>query len=83
MERTEERARSIIRNQLGLRENDPIGLDARIADLGADDLDNVEIILALEEEFECAIPDSAAEQMTTFGAMMAFLHGYDAQNRAA
>ncbi|MET0229454.1 MAG: phosphopantetheine-binding protein [Rhodanobacteraceae bacterium] len=83
MERTEERARSIIRNQLGLREEDPIGLDARIADLGADDLDNVEIILALEEEFECAIPDSAAERMTTFGEMMAFLHGREAEIRAA
>ena len=75
MERTEERARAIIRTQLGLRETDPIGLEARIADLGADDLDNVEIILALEEEFECGIPDSAAVHMTTFGDVMAFLHG--------
>jgi len=83
MERTEERARSIIRTQLGLRESDPIGLDARIADLGADDLDNVEIILALEEEFECAIPDDAAERMTTFGEMMAFLHRQEAEIRAA
>jgi acyl carrier protein len=82
MERTEERARSIIRTQLGLRDSDPIGLDARIADLGADDLDNVVIILALEEEFECAIPDSAAEQMRTFGDMMAFLHGQPPQLRA-
>lgn len=82
MERTEERARSIIRTQLGLRDSDPIGLDARIADLGADDLDNVEILLALEEEFECAIPDSAAEQMRTFGDMMAFLHSRGPQLRA-
>ena len=50
-----------------LRETEPIGLDARIADLGADDLDNVEIILALEEEFECAIPDNVAARLTTFG----------------
>lgn len=82
MEKTEERARSIIRTQLGLRDSDPIGLDARIEDLGADDLDNVEIILALEEEFECAIPDSAAEQMRTFGDMMAFLHSQAPQLRA-
>lgn len=82
MERTEERARSIIRTQLGLRDSDEIGLEARIADLGADDLDNVEIILALEEEFECAIPDSAAEQMRTFGDMMAFLHNRGPQLRA-
>jgi len=82
MERTEERARSIIRTQLGLRDSDPIGLDARIADLGADDLDNIEIILALEEEFECAIPDSEAERMRTFGDMMAFLHGQGPQLRA-
>ena len=82
MERTAERARAIIRTQLGLRETDPIGLEARIADLGADDLDNVEIILALEEEFECAIPDSAAAGMTTFGDVMAFLHRQDVSGRA-
>jgi acyl carrier protein len=74
----EERARSIIRTQLGLRESDPIGLEARIADLGADDLDNIEIILALEEEFECAIPDDVAARLTTFGDVMAFLHGRQA-----
>lgn len=73
MDKTAERARMIIRAQLGLRESDPISLEARISDLGADDLDNIEIILALEEEFECAIPDAVASQMTTFGDMMAFL----------
>jgi acyl carrier protein len=75
MEKIAERARSIIRAQLGLREIDPIGLEARISDLGADDLDNIEIVLALEEEFECAIPDAAMARMTTFGDMLAFLHG--------
>ena len=74
MEKMAERARTIIRTQLGLREFDPIGLDARISDFGADDLDNVEIVLALEEEFECAIPDTAIAGMTTFGEMLAFLH---------
>jgi acyl carrier protein len=74
MEKVAERARSIIRTQLGMRETEPIGLDARIADLGADDLDNVEIIMALEEEFECAIPDAVAVRLTTFGDVMAFLH---------
>jgi len=78
MEKVAERARSIIRSQLGMRESEPIGLDARIRDLGADDLDNVEIILALEEEFECAIPDTVAVRMTTFGDVMAFLHGRQA-----
>jgi len=76
MEKVAERARCIIRTQLGMRETEPIGLDARIADLGADDLDNVEIILALEEEFECAIPDNVATRLTTFGDVMAFLHGH-------
>jgi acyl carrier protein len=82
MERTEERALAIIRTQLGLRETDPIGFEARIADLGADDLDNIEIILALEEEFECAIPDSVAAGMTTFGDVMAFLHSQRDSGRA-
>ena len=74
MENLAERARTIIRTQLGLREFDPIGLDARISELGADDLDNVEIVLALEEEFECRIPDTAIAGMTTFADMLAYLH---------
>jgi acyl carrier protein len=78
MEKVTERALSIIRTQLGMRESEPIGLDARIRDLGADDLDNVEIILALEEEFECAIPDNVAVGLTTFGDVMAFLHSREA-----
>jgi acyl carrier protein len=73
MDKLAERARSIIRTQLGMRETDPIATDARIGDLGADDLDRVEIILALEEEFECAIPDHVAEQWATFGDMVAYV----------
>jgi len=76
MEKVAERARCIIRTQLGMRETEPIGLDARIADLGEAALANVEIILALEEEFECAIPDNVASRLTTFGDVMAFLHGH-------
>ena len=78
MEKVAERARSIIRTQLGMRESEPIGLDARIRDLGADDLHNVDNILALGEEFECAIPDTVAVRLTTFGDVMAFLHGRQA-----
>ncbi len=78
MENAIERARTIIRNQLGLPKSDLFGLDARISELGADDLDNIEIILALEEEFECEIPDADAERMTTFGDVMAFLHSHHA-----
>jgi len=74
METATERAKAIICNQLGLPKSNEFGLDARISELGADDLDNIEIILALEEEFECEIPDAAAEQMRTFGDVMAFLH---------
>ena len=78
MEKVTERALSIIRTQLGMRESEPIGLDARIRDLGADDLDNVEIILALEEEVECAIPGNVAVGLTTVGDVMAFLHSREA-----
>ena len=68
-----ERARTIIRTQLGMSETDPIATDARLGDLGADDLDRVEIILAMEEEFECAIPDDVAERWATFGDVVAYV----------
>jgi acyl carrier protein len=81
MDKLAERARTIIRTQLGMRDTDPIASDARLGDLGADDLDQVEIILAMEEEFECAIPDDVAERWTTFGDMIAYVARGEARAR--
>lgn len=61
----EERMKSIIADQLGVQEED-IKLSSKfIEDLGADSLDIVELIMAMEEEFECEIPDDEAEKIRT------------------
>ena len=52
-------------NSLGVKE-DEVGTDASfVEDLGADSLDTVELVMALEEEFETEIPDEEAEKITT------------------
>ena len=64
MSNIEERVKKIVAEQLGVKEaivNDASFVD----DLGADSLDTVELVMALEEEFECEIPDEDAEKITT------------------
>jgi acyl carrier protein len=65
MSSVEEQVRGIIAEQLGLKP-DEIRNDASfVDDLGADSLDTVELVMALEEEFETEIPDEEAEKITT------------------
>lgn len=65
MSNIEERVKKIIVEQLGVKE-DQVSNDASfVDDLGADSLDTVELVMALEEEFECEIPDEDAEKITT------------------
>ncbi|MDX1604960.1 MAG: acyl carrier protein [Candidatus Competibacterales bacterium] len=65
MSTVEERVKKIIVEQLGVKE-DQVSADASfVDDLGADSLDTVELVMALEEEFECEIPDEDAEKITT------------------
>ena len=61
----EARVKEIIVEQLGVSENEVIPEAKFIDDLGADSLDLVELVMALEEEFECEIPDEEAEKITT------------------
>ena len=62
-----EKVKKIIVEQLGVDESE-VTLEASfIDDLGADSLDLVELIMALEDEFEVEIPDNAAEKITTVG----------------
>jgi acyl carrier protein len=62
---SEQRVKEIITEQLGVSA-DQVTPDASfIDDLGADSLDQVELVMALEEEFEIEIPDEDAEKMTT------------------
>ncbi|HLF09726.1 MAG TPA: acyl carrier protein [Gammaproteobacteria bacterium] len=65
MSSVEDQVRGIIAEQLGLKA-DEIKNDASfVDDLGADSLDTVELVMALEEEFETEIPDEEAEKITT------------------
>ena len=59
-----ERVKKIVAEQLGVKEE--VANEASfVDDLGADSLDTVELVMALEEEFECEIPDEDAEKITT------------------
>ena len=65
MSNTEERVKKIVAEQLGVKEED-VKIEASfVEDLGADSLDTVELVMALEEEFETEIPDEEAEKITT------------------
>ncbi len=61
----EARVKKIIAEQLGVEEAQVTNEKAFVADLGADSLDTVELVMALEDEFEIEIPDEDAEKITT------------------
>ena len=61
----EERVKKIIVEQLGVSADEVTEGASFVDDLGADSLDTVELVMALEEEFECEIPDEEAENITT------------------
>jgi len=65
MDNIEARVKKIVAEQLGVAEADVKNASSFTEDLGADSLDNVELVMALEEEFECEIPDEDAEKITT------------------
>ena len=68
-----ENVKKIIVEQLGVDESD-VGMESSfIDDLGADSLDIVELIMALEEEFDIEIPDSDAEKITTVGEAVEYI----------
>ena len=60
-----ERVRKIVAEQLGVKEEEVSNEASFVDDLGADSLDTVELVMALEEGFECEIPDEEAEKITT------------------
>lgn len=65
MSATEERVRKIVVEQLGVKEEEVTSEASFVDDLGADSLDTVELVMALEEEFDTEIPDEEAEKITT------------------
>ncbi len=65
MSSIEERVKKIVIEQLGVNEDQVVNSASFVDDLGADSLDTVELVMALEEEFETEIPDEEAETITT------------------
>jgi acyl carrier protein len=65
MSNIEQRVKKIVAEQLGVNETEVKNESSFVNDLGADSLDTVELVMALEEEFECEIPDEDAEKITT------------------
>ncbi len=65
MSSIDERVKKIVVEQLGVKEVEVTNTASFVEDLGADSLDTVELVMALEEEFECEIPDEEAEKITT------------------
>ncbi|SEQ96023.1 acyl carrier protein [Nitrosomonas sp. Nm51] len=65
MENVEQRIKKIVAEQLGVKEDEVKNESSFVNDLGADSLDTVELVMALEEEFECEIPDEQAEKINT------------------
>ena len=65
MSSIEDQVRNIVAEQLGVKKEEVTAEASFVDDLGADSLDTVELVMALEEAFECEIPDEEAEKITT------------------
>ena len=71
----EDRVKEIIVEQLGVTPDEVVGQASFIDDLGADSLDIVELVMAMEEEFDVEIPDEDAEKIQTIGSAVTYLKG--------
>ncbi len=69
----EEKVKQIIVDQLGVNAEEVTDEASFIDDLGADSLDTVELVMALEEEFDIEIPDEDAEKITKVGAAIEYI----------
>ncbi len=74
----QERVKKIVVEQLGVKEEEVTTEASFVDDLGADSLDTVELVMALEEEFECEIPDEDAEKITTVQQAIDFIEAHQA-----
>ncbi|RDH89556.1 MAG: acyl carrier protein [endosymbiont of Seepiophila jonesi] len=71
-----ERVRKIVVEQLGVKEDEVTTEASFVDDLGADSLDTVELVMALEEEFETEIPDEEAEKITTVQLAVNYINSH-------
>lgn len=76
MENIEQRVKKIVAEQLGVNEAEVKIESSFVDDLGADSLDTVELVMALEEEFNCEIPDEDAEKITTVKQAVDYVNGH-------
>ncbi len=76
MSSVEERVKKIVVEQLGVSEDEVSTEASFVDDLGADSLDTVELVMALEEEFECEIPDEEAEKITTVQQAVDYINAH-------
>src|SRR4030088_2098548 len=76
MDNIEARVKKIVAEQLGVAEADIKNESSFVEDLGADSLDNVELVMALEEEFECEIPDEETEKITNVQQAIDYVKGH-------
>ena len=74
MSTIEERVKKITVEQLGVSEDEVTISASFVDDLGADSLDTVELVMALEEEFDTEIPDEEAEKITTVQAAVDYIN---------
>jgi len=75
----EERVKKIVVDQLGVEENQVTREAKFVDDLGADSLDTVELVMALEEEFKLEIPDDEAEKITTVGQAVVYIESHQSE----
>jgi acyl carrier protein len=79
MSSVEERVKKIVAEQLGVKSEEVTNDASFVDDLGADSLDTVELVMALEEEFETEIPDEDAEKITTVQQAIDYINGHQAK----
>jgi acyl carrier protein len=73
MSTVEDRVKKIVCEQLGVKDSEVQNTSSFVEDLGADSLDTVELVMALEEEFETEIPDEEAEKLSTVQEAIDFI----------
>ena len=79
MESIEQRVKKIVAEQLGVNEAEIKNESSFLDDLGADSLDMVELVMALEDEFETEIPDAEAEKITTVQQAVDYITSHSKQ----